>query len=242
MQVQQQWKSIGISAALAASVLLTGCMGGTKPSNPHMTEGTPEFQQMTQKMEGMWKATSYKENGQELLGSVYKKVDAEFVWGGDTSSEVAISYYWTDGAIDTKFGEWQADYPELHDVSVYGFVWRGDWWVGDPKAISGRSDGGTVLSNMSGASVGVHAEGDGPDFPTFFSKENARVAMNQAAENKDVSGGSLGSMFAKALVKDTVVEATKDNIPVRPSSFIIRSVSDNQLVLSKGEIELKLKR
>ncbi len=168
-----------ISILIACSVIsITGCR-----QNLYMTDGTEQFNTVTQKFIGTWDIDSYSRSGDEVIGDIFTKGALSLSF---SPREAVFTFWVSDAFVDNNLADWKEKWPDIQ-VDEYMVISSGTWSI---------SNSGEILYfNDMGNSIDI--KGSGENFEGFYGAEQMKFVASESVG----SDAGLAWMLARSVTK-----------------------------------------
>jgi hypothetical protein len=196
--------------------------------NPYMSFGTDEYKNVTQKVLGIWNASSYNRSDRgEQMSTVYKKATIELAGmkKDGKRGKVIYKFYLSDSLVDVRSKDDKAQDPTLK-VDNYIVVMNGQWDIYDKEP--------NVIRFQNDSEPYFEITGSGNTINDFAKGQNGLLSGSSALGNISGPAGFIASKAAKAGT------GLSDITPELPYKVEFVLDGDNNIDL-KGNSELTFK-
>ena len=170
-------KTISI-LTIFALITITGCR-----QNLYMTDGTEEFNTVTQKFVGNWAIDNYSRSGDEVIGDIFTKGT---LYLNFSPREAVFTFWVSDSYVDNNLADWKEKWPDI-EVDEYMVISSGTWSI---------SNSGEILyfNDMANS---IDIKGSGENFEGFYGAEQMKFVASESVG----SDAGLAGMMARAATK-----------------------------------------
>lgn len=205
---------------VATLIILAGCSS----KNLYMSDGTNEFNSVTNKFVGNWNIDSYSRSGEETINSIFTKGTLSLDYA---SREAVFSFWVSDSYVNSKLADWKEKWPDL-EISEYKVISSGAWSI---------SKSGEILYFHDMANS-VDIKGSGENFEGFYGYEQMKFT---ASENAGANSGLAGMMARAATKKATgtdvlfpkILEQYNFDLSENGKSIKVKGLRSNSFNISK---------